>query len=296
MKGEISVVINTLNEEENIEAAIKSAKRISDDIVVVDMHSDDKTAKLAKKCGARVYKHERTGYVEPARNFAIEKARNDWIFVLDADERIPKSLAKRIERYLANGPADYYAVPRKNIIFGKWIKHSRWWPDYNIRFFKKGKVVWDNNIHSIPITHGKGADMPSVNANYAIKHYHYTSVEQYIERLNRYTTIQAKESEEFKWQNLIASPVREFNSRYFAGMGYKDGLHGLALAFLQAFSELIVELKVWQKFKFIDKKIENKTVIKEIRKTQKEINYWTANTLIEKSIDIKEKIRRKFKI
>lgn len=296
MKEKISVVINTLNEEKNIEVAIKSAKRISNDIVVVDMFSDDNTAKIARKSGARVYQHERMGYVEPARNYAIEKANNDWIFVLDADERITKTLAKRIQRYLENGPADYYAIPRKNIIFGKWIKHSRWWPDYNIRLFKKGKVTWDNHIHSVPITTGQGKDMPSENSNYAIKHYHYTSVEQYISRLNRYTSIQAKERDFFKWQNLVVSPLREFNSRFFAGQGYKDGLHGLALALLQAFSELVVELKAWEIRGFKDEKLSASIVVKEIRKSQKDLNYWLADTLFKHNQSFKERIKRKFKL
>ncbi len=116
--------------------AIVSVKKLASEIVVVDMHSDDDTQKIAKKLGAKVFTHKRTGYVEPARNFAIGKATGEWILILDTDEKVSKILADRLKQISADdNSADYYRLPRKNIIFGKWIKHSRWWPDYNIRFF-----------------------------------------------------------------------------------------------------------------------------------------------------------------
>src|SRR5688500_8186807 len=92
MKAPISVIINTLNEEANIAACVESV-RWAEDVVVVDMHSEDRTAALAESLGCRVFLHERTGYVEPARNFAIAQARHDWVLVLDADERASKALA-----------------------------------------------------------------------------------------------------------------------------------------------------------------------------------------------------------
>src|SRR3990167_8259410 len=156
------------------------------------MHSDDKTQDIAKKFGAKVFEHDRTGYVEPARNYAISKTTGDWILVLDADEEIAKFLADKLRQISTDSKsADYYRLPRKNIIFGKWIKHSRWWPDYNIRFFLKGSVSWTEVIHSIPMTKGKGADLEADEKN-AIIHHHYTSVNQYVERLNRYTTEHAR--------------------------------------------------------------------------------------------------------
>src|SRR3989344_3276878 len=135
----ISVVINTLNEEANLPRALASVKSFANEIVVVDMMSDDKTVEIAKKAGAKVYEFKRVGYVEPARNFAISKAEGDWIFILDADEELTASLSRELSKIAKNGSADYVRVPRKNMIFGKWVEHSRWWPDYNIRFFKKGK-------------------------------------------------------------------------------------------------------------------------------------------------------------
>src|SRR5688572_7980444 len=140
MIGKISVVINTLNEEKSIERAIKSVD-FADEILVCDMHSDDNTPLIAKKLGAKVIFHKRAGFVEPARNFAISKAEHEWVFVLDADEEVPDSLKGKLKEVInGSGVTTFVEIPRKNILFGRWMKASMWWPDYNIRFFKKGFV------------------------------------------------------------------------------------------------------------------------------------------------------------
>jgi (heptosyl)LPS beta-1,4-glucosyltransferase len=296
----ISVVINTLNEEKNLPHALASVKGFADEIVVVDMYSDDDTVVIAKSAEAKVFEHKRVGFVEPARNFAIEKATGDWILILDADEEIPHPLIS-ILKNISDDPksADYYVLPRKNIIFGKWIKHSRWWPDYNIRFFKKGHVSWSEIIHSVPVTNGKGADLTAIEEN-AILHNNYTSVDQYIERLNRYTTYKApiliKGGYKFSWMDLIKEPVSEFVGRYFQGGGYKDGVHGLALALLQAFSELVLYLKIWQEEKFWERSIAIPNVVKEIKSAQKEINYWVANTQLGEGGSLISRVKRRLKI
>lgn len=275
--AKISVVINTLNEEKNIERAIKSVQW-ADEILVCDMHSDDDTAVIAKKLGAKVIFHKRTGYVEPARNFAISKAEGDWIFILDADEECPEPLAKRLQEMVSkNIVSTFVEIPRKNLIFDKWVKSSGWWPDYNIRFFKKGAVTWNNQIHRPPKTEGQGIKLPE-EERWAIIHYHYTSVEQFIERLNRYSGIQAKELRDkgidFTWTDLIQKPLREFLSRFFAQRGFEDGVHGLVLAFLQAFSELVVYLKLWEMQGFKEGSLKWDEITEQSIKGGEEINYW----------------------
>lgn len=311
--SKISVVINTLDEEENLPRALISVKGFADEVVVCDMQSDDKTVAIAQKTGAKVYKHQRTGYVEPARNFAIGKAKGNWIFILDADEELPDSLAKKLKK-IASGDfypvgsyqksdgiqlADYYRIPRKNIIFGKWIKHSGWWPDYNIRFFKRGYVSWSEIIHSVPETTGTGADIEADEGN-AVIHYHYSSIEQYIDRLNRYTSIQAKhvikEGYTFKAGDLMKKPVNEFLSRYFQSEGYKDGIHGLALAGLQTFSEFVKYLKVWQTGKFKEQNVKIEGVIKDMKEAESNVRYWQADTLVKVQGGIKNRLKRKFRL
>ncbi len=189
----ISAVINTWNEERNIKRCIDSLAGWVDEIVVVDMSSEDSTREIARKLGASVFTHLPTGFVEPARNFAIEKASHEWILIVDADEVIPEKLADKLKNLATSSHGkSFFRIPRKNIIFGKWIQHARWWPDYQIRFFKKGSVNWIQEIHSIPVTQGEGVNVEERTDN-AIIHYNYESISQFIYRMDRYTNIQARE-------------------------------------------------------------------------------------------------------
>lgn len=278
----ISVVINTLNEEKNIKRAIKSAAW-ADEIVVTDDGSTDDTIEILNRIKneesrIKVLKHKSKGYVEPARNFAISKASGDWILILDADEEIPDTLANRLKD-IANKmrQIDFVEIPRKNIIFGKWMRASMWWPDFNIRFFKKGTVSWNEKIHSKPETRGSGIKLEA-DEKFAIIHHHYETISQFVERLSRYTEIQSKElirdGYKFKWSDLITKPTGEFLGRFFANRGFEDGIHGLALSLLQAFSFLTVYLRVWEREKFPTRDIDIQEV-KELKDGMGyEINYW----------------------
>ncbi len=275
--GKISVVINTLNEEENIKRAIDSVSW-ANEIVVCDMHSEDKTAEIAKKLGAEIVFHKREEYVERARNFAVSKASNEWILVLDPDEEIPATLAERLQQIAANTKQiDYVRIPRKNLIFGHLLKHTGWWPDYNIRFFKKDAVSWTDEIHRPPQVSGMGLDLEA-EERYAIIHHSYVSISQFLERMDRYTTVQAcelqKQGNKFTWQDLFEKPLNEFLSRFFALEGYKDGLHGLVLSSLQAFSFLIVSLKLWEMDKFKEQEITLEEVQKQKNESVYAVNYW----------------------
>lgn len=274
----ISVVFNTLNEEAVIKRAIESVKDLADEILVCDMLSDDNTATVAKKAGAKLIFHKRQTVVEPARNFAISKASGDWILVLDPDEELNPVLAAKLREIAEqDGVTTYVEITRQNLIFGKWVKAAQWWPDYHIRFFKAKSVDWPAHIHSKPITQGQGLRLPA-EEQYALKHHHYTSISQYLVRLDRYTTVQAaeitKSNYKFKWVDLIQKPQAEFLGRFFANKGYQDGIHGLALCLLQAFSFLIVYLKVWEAQGFKAADIEFKQIKDETKKAGKEINYW----------------------
>ncbi|MBN1168609.1 glycosyltransferase family 2 protein [Candidatus Woesebacteria bacterium] len=295
----ISVVINTLNEEKNLPRALNSVKYFADEIVVVDMHSVDNTAEIAEEAGAKVFEHRKMGYVEPARNFAIGKAKGEWIMILDADEEINQSLCLKLRKIAEEKNCDYVAIPRKNIVFGKWLKHSRWWPDYNVRFFRKGKVKWDDKIHSIPETSGKGIDLKAKEDN-AIIHHNYNSISQFVQRMDRYTTVQSRELLEqgykFDWRDLIKQSLGEFISRYFKGYGYKDGVHGLAVSLLQSISEALVYMKVWEANGFKERSIEIDDMVYEMRGSQREMNYWIANLKVNQKNSLIERIRRKLKV
>lgn len=286
MVSQISVVINTFNEEKNIKKTIESLNW-AEEIVVVDDGSTDRTyeiiAKLKReKPNLRIFRHRSAGYVEPARNFAISKASNEWILILDADEVLPESLVKRLAEITAEMKRiDFVRIPRKNLIFGYWMQASMWWPDYNVRFFKKGKVTWLNKIHRPPETTGESLDLPA-EEKYAIIHQNYVTISQFLARMDRYTTIQARELKQegykFEWKDLFEKPLSEFLSRFFANSGYKDGIHGLALSFLQAYSFLVVYLKLWEIDKFRKEDIDLLNLENQKNRSAEAINYWMKKT------------------
>lgn len=282
----LSVVINTLNEEKILPRAISSVKKIADEIIVVDTESTDRTVEVAKKLGAKVFHHKNPGYVEPVRNFSISKAEGEWVLLLDADEEIPATLCKEIPQLITTAGVDYYRIPRKNLIFGKWIKSEHWWPDYTYRLFKKDSITWDDTIHSIPFTKGVGRDLP-VQSESAIIHHSYSTISQYLTRLNRYTDHQltdlVQQGYNFRWQDVIKFPVSEFLRQYFARKGYRDGLHGLALSLLQAFSELTLYLKLWERSDFISEEVTPSALNIQLHNYAAEYKWWTYQLKIDSS-------------
>ena len=149
----ISAVINTYNEELNIRDCIESVKHIVDEIVVVDMHSSDRTAEIARSLGARVLFFSHAEYVEPARNFALQQARGGWILLLDADERFVESYPGELGAVLRrSADIDGYRIPRRNNLLGRWLTGTRLGPDeeQHIRLFRRGAARWSDRIHSAP--------------------------------------------------------------------------------------------------------------------------------------------------
>lgn len=245
----ISVLINTYNEEKNLSRCLKSLEWV-DEIVVVDMFSKDKTIEIAKKFHAKIYTHKYTGFVEPARNYGISKTTNPWVLIIDADEVVSKQLKLKLIGISNLKGIDYVLIPRKNIIFGKWIKHTGWWPDHKIRFFRRGKVKWYSTIHKDPQCQGINYIIPP-QEKYALIHYNYSSINKFIDRANNYTSKHAErliqEGYKFKGTDLIIKPFHEFTLRYFRSKGFLDGLHGFILSLLMSFYFFITYAKIWEK-------------------------------------------------
>lgn len=279
----VSVVITTHNDEKNIGRVLQSVSW-ADELLVFDLRSDDKTVEIAKKLGAKIVSHERVEYVELIRNLSISKASGEWILILDPDEEVSDTLAKKLQDIVKNqNEVGFIEIPRKNIIFGKWLQASGWWPDYNIRFFKNGSVSWTDEIHRPPKTQGISLKL-SDSEGIAIVHHHYESISQFLVRLDRYTTAQAKglkkEGYNFVWKDLISKPLNEFLSRFFAKQGYKDGLHGFVLSLLQAFSFLIMYLKVWEMEGFKQQDLELSMLKIETKKAGHDLMHWFKQSML----------------
>lgn len=295
----ISAVVHTYNEEKNIQRCLSSLSW-TDEIVLIDMGSLDRTVEIAKQHKASIYHHPFTHFVEPARNFGISKAKSEWVLIVDADEEVPTTLSQFLQKAVTDD-YDYYRIPRKNIIFGKWVKHAGWWPDHQVRFFTKGSVKWANNIHGVPVTKGNGTDIEAFE-QLSLIHHNYQTIDQYIARLNRYTTIAAKEyflaNKKFQVSLLFDAPIKEFVSRFFVREGYKDGLHGLGLALLQSFSEIVLYLKVWELEGFVQEKVKLIQIEKEFENEFNQKQYWITHSLLTQDYSILQKflwkLKRKF--
>jgi len=282
-KLKLSVCILGLNEQENIFSCLKSVDSWAEEIIVgIDDRTTDKTEEVAKKYTNKVYLLPHKDMFHKNKQKVVDKARQPWVLWLDADEKISEELKKEIENVVKKEVDGYY-IPRKNYIFNKWMRHSGWYPDYQLRLWKKGKVKWPGkSIHEHPEIKGETERLSG-----HILHNNYTSVSQYLLKLNRYTTQDAiRRRNEFKDKfsvYFVSRPIEEFVKRFVALKGYKDGLHGLALALLQAFYELVVVIKVWELNKFKEEEVDIlKQVKKEAKKTLKSFNWWKRELQIEK--------------
>lgn len=252
-ESKISVLVITLNEEKNLPYALRSVKSWADEIIVVDMYSDDRTAEIAREYGAKVYFHERVVEFEMARKLAIEKASNEWMFFLDADEIVPARLAKVLLEVAANNKVDVVKVPRLNYLVGAPMFHSGWGPDEDkqFRLFRRGKLFTRPNMHDhIEILPEAIVSELSFANNGGIIHFSYIDFEHFITKLNRYTNVHALQAAKSGEQPHIAKALfraaRKFLAFYLLRKGYRDGWRGIYLGLLMFFYEISTFAKLTQ--------------------------------------------------
>jgi len=285
-KTGITAIILTKNEEKNLPQCLESVTWV-DEIIVVDDESTDKTVALAEKAGAKVYKRKLDDFATQ-RNFALSKVETEWVLLVDPDESVPLKLKEEILRAMKLKGFDGFYFPRKNIIFGQWIEHSGWSPDHQLHFFRTKKGRYLGKVHEQVEVKGKAGYLKT-----PLVHENYQTITQYLEKLIHYTELEAerqiKAGHKFTWSDLIQKPLDEFLRRYFAEEGYKDGIHGLALNLLQAFSELIVYLRIWEQEGFPSGSTKN--VFSQLEKAIAQLQYW----LVKKNKNPVKKILQRLK-
>jgi glycosyltransferase involved in cell wall biosynthesis len=221
MSNSLSVVIITKNEENFIEDSIRSAQ-FAHEILILDSNSVDGTCDIAKKMGAKVIQHEWLGY-GPQKNLAVKLATNDWVFVLDSDERITTKLKDEILNILKSPSHDGYKVARLNWFFGKAIRTCGLYPDYSIRLFNKNKGKFnDVPVHESVKINGK----VSVLKNHMI-HLAYNDEDEFTSKQKKYAKLSTKKKNFLK---AMINPCWTFFNIYFIKQGFKDGWHGLIIA------------------------------------------------------------------
>lgn len=290
----ISIVISAWNEENIIKRCLETVQW-ADEIIFVDSGSTDKTTSIARSYTSKIYSRPNNPMLNVNKNFGFTKATSKWILSLDADEIIPENLVREIKKAVNQEAIDGFWIPRKNIIFGKWIEHGLWWPDRQLRLFRKGKGKFPCvHVHEYLSVEG-----PAETLQNPMIHYNYDSISQFLRKMDTLYT----ESEvtklistgyQLSWSDAIRFPVSDFVKIYFAQEGYKDGLHGLVLSLLQAFYSFIVFTKLWERKNFTEIQPSLKDITDELKHSKNEIQYWVGESNMKSSPRITEKLWYRF--
>lgn len=239
----ISTIIITYNEENNIGDCLESVKWC-DEIVLVDAFSSDKTVAIAEKYTDIIIQRKWTGFSDQ-KAFALEKATNEWVLSIDADERCTPELQDEIQKAFGKNKNGYY-IPRKSYFLGKWMKHSGWYPGYQVRFFLKAKTtVSEKKVHEGFLVDGEIGYLQN-----PIIHYTHPSIEDSLQKMNLYSSLESEDRNQIKkvhWYDILSHPFAAFLRKYFAQKGFLDGMPGFILAIITAQLKMALYMKLWER-------------------------------------------------
>ncbi|MEW6517487.1 MAG: glycosyltransferase family 2 protein [candidate division FCPU426 bacterium] len=245
----ISAVVHTYNEERNLPDCLASLA-FCDEIVVVDNESTDRTVELARAAGARVAVFSgRHGYPEPARVFGLAQLTQDWVLIVDADERVTPELRDELRRLDSDpGACDGYWVPIRNYHFGRWLRHGGLYPDLHLRFFRRGK----GGYPEVGLHRGVAVDGPQGNLTGDLLHFSYRNLAHYFGKFNAYTDAEAErivaQGRRPGGYDLLLKPWHRWLKAYVFKAGFRDGLAGFLFHAFSAAYVFASELKAWETF------------------------------------------------
>lgn len=244
MSEKISAIVITGNEEKNIRDCLESIKWC-DEIIVVDSESTDKTVDIAGEYTDKVYIKKWEGFSIQKR-YALEKASNEWVISIDADERVSPGLKDEITTLLAGEKnAAGYFIPRENYFLDKVIKSCFWYPDYQLRLFRKDKTkVTDRKVHEGFVVEGETAKLKN-----DLIHYTHTTIKSALAKANEYSSLEAEEKfnkKKVKAVDIILHPVAAFLNHFISRKGYRDGMYGFMVSVIHAITNLLTYMKIWE--------------------------------------------------
>jgi glycosyltransferase involved in cell wall biosynthesis len=246
----LSVVIITKNESQNIGPCIESVA-FADEVIVLDGKSEDDTATIARRLGARVIEVDEFRGFGAQKNWALSFASSEWVLSLDADERVPQDLAREIQAVVsgqsqAQGPVNrlqptVFDIPRLTQFCGQWIHHCGWQPDRVTRLFKRGDAVFSNDMVHEKLISAAGQEWPKEGLGHLrcnLEHYSYRTPDDYWRKLEHYSRAWAQERHsrgvKVSMLRALASSVFAFFRSYVLRLGFLDGSMGLAVCMMQA--------------------------------------------------------------
>lgn len=229
----LSVILITKDEAANIRECLQSVAW-ADEIIVIDSGSTDETCSIAKEMGARVYLHADWPGFGPQKNRALGYAGKDWVFSIDADERVTTELRAEIEQAMCTGKADGYYCPRLSQFCGQFVRHSGWYPDYVLRLFKQGAGKFSESlVHESVLLTGRSGKMKN-----PLLHYSYLTSDDVERKVEHYSAAAAQQMFQSGKQSSRAGAVLRggwaFVRTYFQRLGVLDGSAGLNIARMNA--------------------------------------------------------------
>lgn len=239
----LSVIVIAKNEAANIGACLDSVG-FADERIVVDDNSSDDTRAVAEAAGARVIVRALDGF-GAQKNFALAQTSGDWVFSIDADERVTPALAAEIVREIGQGAADGYELPRLSSFCGRQMRHSGWYPDYVLRLFRRGKARFsDDAVHERVICDGKVARLAN-----DLLHAPVMRLEDALSRMDRYSTAGAAmfttRGKRVSFSSGITHGLWSFFRTYILRGGFRDGREGFLLAVANAEGTYYRYMKAW---------------------------------------------------
>lgn len=244
----LSVCVITKDEAANIRVCLE-AVAFADDLVVVDSGSTDATVAIATACGARVVHQDFLGHVRQKQR-AVELARHDWVFCVDADEVADSELVAAIAREMARPESERavgYEVARHSVYAGKAIDHGGWWPEWRLRLFDRRRGAWGGqDPHDHVYVDGPTRRLPG-----ELTHYNFRDLAHHVRKIDGYAAIVARRDLEsgrrFAMHKLVLRPPLRFLKMYVWRQGFRDGLRGFILAWMGAFSVFLKYAKTWER-------------------------------------------------
>lgn len=227
----ISTILITFNEENNIGRCLESVKPFSDEVIVVDSGSTDRTVDIAREHGARVFQRDWPGY-GPQKQYALEQATSPWVFSIDADEVVSPELCSAIQSL---DPYRYgYQVARPVWYLGQWIRHSGWYPGWVTRLFRRESGAFTDEIvhESVRVSGSVG------RLRGDLLHYSYRDISHHIDKMNGLSTLAAEKmyrrGRRAGFLSLLVVPWLQFNKTYFLRRGFLDGRAGVVVSLLHS--------------------------------------------------------------
>ena len=218
-----------------------------DEIIVVDAESTDETVAIARRFTDRVYVRPWNGYVDQ-KNHAASLASHDWIFSLDADERVTPELSSEIRGLLTAGPREAgYRIPRVSFYLGRWMRTTDMYPDYQLRLYDRRRGRWDGvHVHeSVKVEGGPVGYLKS-----ELQHYPYRDLSEHLIRMDRYTTLAARQMFEKGKRatrvELLFHPPAAFLRNYLLKGGFRDGKAGLIVSLVNSYYVMLKFAKLWE--------------------------------------------------